>query len=318
MITAGMVIPELNILNIMQDITPFFWFDTQAEEAVAFYTSLFNNSEIVAGTRYTEEGKEIHGMDAGSVMTIDFRLSGQNFTALNGGPLFTFNPSISFFVVCDSENETDRLWNRLSNGGQAIMPLDRYDWSEKYGFVQDKYGICWQLSLGTPEDIGQKITPCFLFVNEMMGKAEAAIEHYTSIFNPSGVDDILKYNPGEKGQAGTVKLAQFSLLNSKFMAMDGQGQHDFSFNEAISFLVNCETADEVDYYWDQLTKDGDPESHQCGWLKDKFGISWQVVPTALFEMLRDKDPVKIKRVTAAMLNMKKLDLVELQKAFAGQ
>lgn len=302
----------------MQKITPFFWFDTQAEKAVIFYTNLFENSKIGVVTRYTEEGYETHGMDAGTVMTIDFELSGEKFTALNGGPHFSFNPGISFYVACETADEVDRLWNELISGGQALMPLDRYDWSEKYGFVQDKYGISWQISLGKPDDVGQKITPSFLFVNEMQGKAEEAIQHYTSIFTPSDIDGILKYGAGEEGPEGTVKHAQFSLLDGKFMVMDGPGKHDFSFNEAISFVVNCKTADEVDYYWDRLTENGDPRARQCGWLKDKFGVSWQVVPTALTAMLRDQDPEKVKRVTAAMLNMKKLDLHELQKAYAGR
>ena len=118
----------------------------------------------------------------------------------------------------------------------------------------------------------QKNTPSLLCVNELCGKAEEAIDHYTSIFKNSDVDGILKYGPNEEGPEGLVKHAQFTLEGEKFMIMDGPGEHDFNFNEGISLVVNCETADEVDYYWEKLNQGGDPNAQQCGWLKDKFGI----------------------------------------------
>jgi predicted 3-demethylubiquinone-9 3-methyltransferase (glyoxalase superfamily) len=299
----------------MQKITPFFWFDTQAEEAVKFYAGLFPQSIIGSVSHYTDEGQEIHGMPAGSVLTLNFELAGQPFTALNGGPHFSFNPSISFFVTCETEQETDKLWSELAEKGEVLFPLKKYEWSEKYGWLNDRYGLSWQISLGSIDDVGQKITPSLLFVNDMLGKGEEAINHYASIFKPSEIDGILKYGPGEEGPEGAVKHAQFALSGGKFMVMDGPGNHDFSFNEAVSFVVHCKTSDEVDYYWEKLGKDGDPQARQCGWLKDKFGVSWQVVPDKLFEMLNDSNPEKVKHVTKVMLQMKKLDLAELQKAY---
>lgn len=300
----------------MQKITPFFWFDSQAEEAANFYTSLIKDSKVKTVTRYSDQGTEIHGMEAGKVMTIDFDLAGQSFTALNGGAHFSFNPSISFFVVCETENEIDTLWKKLSKDGAALFELGKYDWSEKYGWVRDKFGLTWQLSLGKFSDVGQKITPSLLFVNDMFGKAEEAVHLYNSVFKQSVVEGILKYGPGEEGPAGMVKHAQFRLNGETFMVMDGPGKHDFEFNEAISFVVNCSDAGEVDYYWDKLTADGGEES-MCGWLKDKFGVSWQVVPVEFIKMLQDQDPEKVKRVTAAMLEMKKLDLKKLREAYEG-
>ena len=302
----------------MTKITPFLWFDTQADEAANFYTGLFNASNVKSVSHYTDEGLEIHGMPANSVLTVNFQLAGQPFTALNGGPHFSFNPSISFFVICETEQEGDNLWSKLSEGGEILFPLKKYDWSEKYGWLNDRYGVSWQISLGRIEDVGQKITPSLLFVNEMLGKGEEAIRHYTSVFSPSVIDGILKYGPGEEGTAGTVKHAQFALSGSKFMVMDGPGKHDFGFSEAVSFVVHCKSADEVDYYWEKLGEAGDPQAQQCGWLKDKFGVSWQVVPTELFEMLDDEDPEKVKRVTKVMLQMKKLDLVKLREVYHYQ
>jgi predicted 3-demethylubiquinone-9 3-methyltransferase (glyoxalase superfamily) len=163
--------------RITQKITPFLWFDGQAEEAVKFYTSIFENSKIGSATRYDEEGSRAAGRPKGSVMTVPFQLEGQDFVALNGGPVFKFT-------------------------------------------------------------------------------------------------------------------------------------------EAISFVVNCETQKEVDHFWEKLSAGG--EEVQCGWLKDKFGLSWQVVPTILTELLQDKDPQKAKRVMAAMLKMKKIDIAELRRAYEAK
>ena len=165
-------------MQVIQKITPCLWFDDQAEEAVEFYTGIFRNSKIVKVARYGKAGREIHGKPAGTVMTVAFELDGQTFTALNGGPIFKFN-------------------------------------------------------------------------------------------------------------------------------------------EAISLQVNCQTQEEVDYYWEKLSKGGDEKAQQCGWLKDKYGVSWQVVPSVLPEMISDPDPEKSGRVMEAMLRMKKIDIAGLKRAYAG-
>ena len=162
----------------MQKITPFLWFDSQAEEAAKFYTSIFRNSKMGRVTRYPSEGQEVHGREPGSVMVAEFEIEGQTFTALNGGPVFKFN-------------------------------------------------------------------------------------------------------------------------------------------ESISFVVNCQSQDEVDHYWDKLSEGADPKAQQCGWLKDKFGVSWQIVPTILTKMLGDKDREKANRVMREMLRMKKMNIAELEKAYGG-
>jgi predicted 3-demethylubiquinone-9 3-methyltransferase (glyoxalase superfamily) len=162
----------------MQIITPCLWFDNNAEEAVKFYASIFKNSKIGKISRYGKEGYEIHGKPEGTVLTVEFELNGQTFTALNGGPTFKFN-------------------------------------------------------------------------------------------------------------------------------------------EAISFQVHCKSQKEVDYYWNKLSKGGDEKAQQCGWLKDKYGLSWQIVPTVLGKMLNDKDPKKSKRVMHALLQMRKLDIATLRRAYNG-
>lgn len=301
-----------------QKIIPHLWFDDQAEEAVAFYTSIFDNSKIGHKTRYGKEEYEIHGQPEVKIMTVEFEIANHNFIALNGGPHFKFTPAISFYVTCETEREVDELWNQLSEGGTPMMPLDKYEWSEKYGWIKDRYGLTWQISLGKLDDVhGQKIVPSLMFVGEG-GQAEEAINLYTSLFDDSKITGILRYKEGEDQPEGTVKHAQFRLNKREvFMAMDTDPKYaDFTFNEAISLLIKCETQKEIDHFWDSLS--AVPEAEQCGWLKDKFGVSWQVAPTALHKMLRDSDGEKVARVTREFLQMKKFDIKKLQEVYEGK
>lgn len=161
----------------------------------------------------------------------------------------------------------------------------------------------------------QRITPCLWFDRQ----AEDAAKFYTSIFKNSRIGAISRY--GEAGHEhhgmlpGTVLTIAFELDGHTFTALNGGPR--FTFNEAISLQVNCDTQDEIDTYWNALSADGDPRAQQCGWLKDRFGLSWQVVPTAMTRLMTDPDPRKAERVMSALLKMKKLDLAALEKAFAG-
>jgi predicted 3-demethylubiquinone-9 3-methyltransferase (glyoxalase superfamily) len=161
----------------------------------------------------------------------------------------------------------------------------------------------------------QKITPFLWFDHE----AEEAAKFYTSIFKNSKIGRILRYNEeaAEKSgrPKGSVLTVEFEIEGEKFVALNGGPQ--FKFNESISFVVNCETQEEVDDYWKKLTADGGEES-QCGWLKDKFGLSWQITPTVLIDMLHDKDSEKSERVMKAMLQMQKIDIKTLKDACAGK
>jgi predicted 3-demethylubiquinone-9 3-methyltransferase (glyoxalase superfamily) len=293
------------------------WFDSQAEEAAKFYTSVFPDSKVGDIVRYGKEGFEIHQRPEGSVMSVEFELAGENFVAINGGPLFTFNPSISFFVVCETMEESDRTWNELLKNGSVLMPYQKYDWSEKYGWLTDRYGLSWQISFGKLADVGQKITPSFMFVGEQFGRAEEAIAFYTSIFKDSSIKGIMKQPAGGPEREGAVAHAQFTLAGQQFMIMESSSkEHAFDFNEAVSIIVNCHTQKEIDYYWQRLTAEGGKEV-ECGWLKDKFGVAWQVDSVELSRMLKDKDKEKVARVTNAFLHMKKFDIARLREAFEG-
>ena len=301
-----------------QKITPFLWFDSQGEEAANFYVSTFHKSRVGNMTRYAKAGFDVHHMPEGSVMTTEFEIEGMRFVALNGGPVFKFNPSISFLVACNQKEEVDILWSKLSqDGGPTIMVLGSYPMSERYGWLQDKYGLSWQVMFVKDRVIKQKIIPTLMFSEGQSGKAEAAVNLYTTVFHNSAIDHIMRYVKGEEpDKEGTVKHAGFTLEGQEFAAMDSARVHNFSFNEAISFMVECQTQKEIDHYWERLTANGGQEG-VCGWLKDKFGVSWQVAPKVLNEMLRGSDPDKVARVTNAFLKMKKFDISELRKAYRG-
>jgi predicted 3-demethylubiquinone-9 3-methyltransferase (glyoxalase superfamily) len=299
----------------MHKITPFLWFNTEAEDAVEFYTIIFNNSKILDISRYNEAAANASGMKTGSAFVISFQLEGQNFTAMNGGPNFKLNESISLFVYCESDAKIEKVYNQLCKGGKVLFPLDKYDWSPRYAWVVDKFGLSWQLDV---EKINnkQKILPALLFVNNKVLKVKEAVEFYCSVFPNSKILMEYPYNESAGLPDGTLLFSQFSLTDHLFNAMSGQGDHDFDFNEAFSFVVDCQNQDEVDYYWNKLASDGGQES-MCGWLKDKFGISWQIIPRILSDMLNDKDSAKSQNVMQAMLQMKKINIEELQKAYNG-
>ena len=277
------------------NIHPCIWYDGNAKAAAEFYCTLFPNSKITSDTP----------------LVVNFELHAQKFMGLNGGPMFKTNPSISFMVISESDEEVGELWKQLSDGGFVMMPLDKYPWSEKYGFVQDKFGLSWQIMKGKYSDVNQKITPAFLFVGNNYGKAEAAVKFYAEVFPASSINGILLYPENAGEQAGKVQHSQFILDGKVFMAMDGFGAHEFAFNEGISFVVECKDQKEIDYFWDTLTRDGGKES-RCGWLVDKFGVSWQIIPNNIGQLM--SKPGKAQQVMQAIMAMNKLDMAALEKA----
>ena len=289
-----------------EKIIPFLWFNGNAEEAVNFYISMFKNSKVLNITRYGDVGPG----EKGSVMTAIFKLEGESFYALNAYSEYAFTPSNSFYVSCRTLSEIKKLWNRLTDGGLVMMELDKYPFSERYGWVQDKFGVSWQLILSNET---HKITPFLTFSGKYQGMAEEAINFYVSQFKNSGIQSIMHYNESDIGQTGKVVHAEFKLHGQKFMAMDSAIEMQFTFTPAISYFVNCKTQREIDDYWEKFSDGG--KKMQCGWLKDKFGITWQIVPVILGEMMNDPDPEKVERVTKAMMQMEKLDIKALKHAY---
>lgn len=292
-----------------QKIVPHLWFDNEAHEAAEFYTALFASSKITNITT-------LHDTPSGDADVVSFELAGQKFMAISAGPYFKFNPSISFHIKCKTKDEVDKLWKKLSKGGKVLMELGSYPFSERYGWLEDKYGLSWQLIYVGEYEIKQKFLPILMFVGDVCGRAEEAVKFYTSVFRDGKIKMIVRYQKGEgPDKEGTVKYAHFTLFGQEFGVMDSAYPHKFALNEAISFIVYCDTQEEIDYYWDKLS--AVPESEQCGWLKDKFGVSWQIVPRAMDEMMTKGTREEINRLTQAFLPMKKLDIAKLKKAYEG-
>lgn len=246
-----------------------------------------------------------------SEIVILIELSGQKFMLLNDGPSSSPNPSISFMVICETDAETEQYWNKLLDGGKVLMPLDSYDWSPKYGWIQDKYGVSWQLYKGDKADTPQKFCPTLMFTGDKVGQATTAIQDFTQLFPNSNIQGILKYGKGEGESEELVKHAQFKIKDFIMMAMDSSANHAFGFNDGVSLVVECETQEEIDKYWTHLTKNGGYEV-ACGWLTDQYGISWQIIPKDIVKMIND--PVRGQRAMQAMMKMKKLVIADLENA----
>lgn len=293
----------------MQQIIPHLWYDTQAVEAANWYVSIFERSAI-------HRVSQLHDTPSGDVDTVEFELDGVSFSAISAGPYFALNSSISLMVTCHSAEEVDRLYASLGEGASIMMPLGAYPFSKRYVWLEDKFGLNWQLCYFETDEITQNIRPVLLFAADACGKAEEALLFYESIFPGSAAGYINHYQPGEAGDPrAKTNYAELTLLGLQFVAMDHGIGGDEPFNEAFSFMVLCETQDEIDRYWDALS--AVPEAEQCGWLKDKFGLSWQIVPAQMSVMLASATPEEAQRITEAFLQMKKLDIHALEAARLG-
>jgi len=290
----------------MKTLQPYLWFDDQAEAAADFYVKSIPDSRIVSVSRYHESGSEVSGMPAESVMSVSFELGGLSFVALNGGPIYSFSPAVSFFVNCASADEVDRVWNVLSEGGQVMMELGAYPFSTRYGWVTDRFGVGWQVMLSPS---AQRVVPCLLFTKDSYGKGQAAIDTYTWLIPDSRVVRE------ELQSDGTVLHATLELNGTSLAVMENDEGHEFGFTPATSFLLACESQEELDRVYCGLSDGG--ETMPCGWLTDRFGVTWQVVPASMFDLLQDEDPVRSERAMKAMLSMTKIDLAAIERAFQG-
>jgi len=264
-------------------------------EAADYYVDVFGEGSILRSNAFV----------------IQLQLKGQKFMLLNEGPASPPNPAISFMVLCHEVEETEGYWHKLIEGGQVLMPLDTYSWSSKYGWLQDRYVVSWQLITGTDHGTLQKFCPSLMFVGPNAGKAAAAIDFYTHVFPDSNIRSKLTYEEGDGDRTDFIKHAHFTIDNFVMMAMDSTGPHQFNFADGISLVVECNTQEEIDRYWERLTADGGQEV-ACGWLTDKFGVSWQIVPKDIGKLVTD--PTRGDRVLQAVMRMKKLIIAELENA----
>lgn len=271
-------------------IYPCHWYNGNAKEAADFYCSIFPNSSITTNTP----------------MVVMYNLNGNNFMGLNGGPMFKPNYSSSNFVHCSSLEESTRIWNALLTEAKVLMEFNAYPWSEQYGWLEDKFGFSWQIMKSDAD----KIIPAFLFTNDLFGKAKAAMTFYTQTFKDSSEINV-NYFDESTPFAGKLTYAEFLIDNYAVVVQDAPGEHQAQFTEATSLVVNCKSQAEIDYYWNAFTTNGGEES-RCGWCKDQFGVSWQIIPEQISSLM--SDPVRGERVMQAILKMNKIDLATLLNA----
>nr|WP_314464250.1 VOC family protein [uncultured Clostridium sp.] len=293
----------------MQKIIPHLWYDKEALEAATWYVSLFENSKIVNVSMISDT-------PSGDAQIVSFELSGFLFSAISAGPFFTLNPAISLMIACETREEIDRLYEQLKEGAILLMPLAEYQFSQYYVWLQDKYGLNWQLMLTEQAKKVPKIRPVLLFAGDACGRAQEAMDYYAAVFPETKIQFVNHYGQGEAADIrAKVNYAEIEIYGTSFIAMDHGYGGDFGFNEAFSFMIPCEEQKEIDYLWDKLSFV--PEAEQCGWLKDKFGISWQVTPAHMDDVFVNGTPEEAKRVTEAFLKMKKFDLDALNRARIG-
>ncbi|MDH6254259.1 putative 3-demethylubiquinone-9 3-methyltransferase (glyoxalase superfamily) [Chryseobacterium sp. H1D6B] len=282
------------------NIFPCLLYDGNAKESAGFYSKVFN-AKVTLETDF--------------VVDLDF--FGQKLMLLNG-PQVEKNASVSFLINCESEDEVQNYWEQMMEGGMALMPLDSYPWSTKYGWVKDKYSVNWQLYLGEKRG-GQKIIPTLMFMHQNNGKAMEAIQFYTQTFPNSEIGNILRYKDGGEGHdtpevPENIQHAHFIIDGYNLFCMDSSYDHQFDFNDGISMVVMTDDQKETDHLWNTLISDGGSES-VCGWLKDKYGLSWQIAPKRLIQLINDPDKEKAGKVMQAMMKMKKIILKDIEEAY---
>ncbi|PZD79429.1 VOC family protein [Mesonia sp. K7] len=279
------------------DIYPCVWMNGTGEEAAKLYSEVFKNTKVVKNTP----------------MVKMLELDGQKLMLLDAGSPFKPNASLSFLVANKDEKETERLYKLLEKEGEVLMPLDKYHFSEKYAWVEDKFGVNWQLYTGEKGNTDQYFTPSLMFVNKNNGKAKEAIAFYTSVFPNSSVEGIMEQPEASDEPKGNVAHAQFQLNDFTMAIMENSAAHDFDFNEGVSITVMTNDQKETDYYWKLLTENGGEES-KCSWLKDKYGVSWQIVPKRLVELMNQENQEKAQKVMQAMMQMNKIIIEDIEKA----
>lgn len=271
------------------------WFDHQAKQAADFYQLVF------PGFKSLSENP----------LAVNYTLFGRRIMHLNGGPGYTINTSISLMLELNDAELLQQIWDQLVVGGDVKMPMNEYAWSPKYGWCSDQYGVNWQLMLTERNDI--EVIPSMMFTHLNNGRAYEAIQYYTSIFPHSSIEAISKYEKGEPDIEGNIKYSRFYLQQLAFSAMESSHFKDITFNEATSFMITVDTQEEIDFYWNHFLEGG--QAGRCGWIKDKYGVSWQIIPSILGKLMTN--PETAPKATYAFLQMSKFIISDLEKATAS-
>lgn len=287
----------------MQTIIPHLWYDTEAKEAVAFYVELFGGK---IDWTYT-----ITDTPSGDSDLIQFQLGDMTLAAISAGPYFKLNESMSLMVNVASKDEVTRLYQALSEGGRILMPLGGYPFSPYYVWLEDRFGLSWQLSYAPDLNKPYQFDICLLFSQDQVGLAQPMLDYYKDKLPQASVGQISYYGEGEAPvEAAKLNYTELLVAGQKLIVMDHGYGGEASFNEAFSLMVYVDSQDELNFYYDLLS--AVPEAEMCGWVKDQFGISWQIVPRILMEAYDTANPEQIKAVNAAVMTMKRLDIASIQ------
>ncbi|HEM5985543.1 TPA: VOC family protein [Streptococcus suis] len=288
----------------MQPIIPHLWYDKEAKEAVAFYVELFGGK---IDWTYT-----ITDTPSGDSDLIQFQLGDMTLAAISAGPYFKLNESMSLMVNVASKDEVTRLYQALSEGGRILMPLGEYPFSPYYVWLEDRFGLSWQLSYAPDLDKPYQFDICLLFSQEQVGLAQPMLDYYKDKFPQASVGQISYYGEGEAAvEAAKLNYAELFIGDQKIIVMDHGYGGEASFNEAFSLMVYVDSQDELNFYYDLLS--AVPEAEMCGWVKDQFGISWQIIPRILMEAYDTASPETIKAVNDAVLQMRRLDFDQIKE-----
>ncbi|HEL2111681.1 TPA: VOC family protein [Streptococcus suis] len=287
----------------MQPIIPHLWYDTEAKEAVAFYVDLFGGN---VDWTYT-----ITDTPSGDSDLIQFQLGDMTLAAISAGPYFTLNESMSLMVNVADKDEVTRLYQALSEGGRILMPLGEYPFSPYYVWLEDRFGLSWQLSYAPDLDKPYQFDICLLFSQEQVGLAQPMLDYYKDKLPQASVGQLSYYGEGEAAvEAAKLNYAELLVAGQKMIVMDHGYGGVASFNEAFSFMVYVDSQEEAESWYEKVS--AVPEAEICGWGKDQFGISWQIVPRILMEAYDTANPEKVKAVNAAVMTMKRLDIAAIQ------
>lgn len=298
----------------MQKIIPSIWCAGTADDMAAFYAATLPDTRIVHNDRYPMEGLLDFQRDmAGKTITVDLSIGGFRLNLLNAGDEFAPNPSISFMVdfdpaAYDGEHAAraalDHAWIGLAESGKILIPLGEYPYSPRYGWVQDRFGVSWQLMLapdGSPRR--PPVVPSLMFSGPNQNRAAEALAAYVDIFGGEIGTSAPYAEQTGPATAGALMFGDAELAGQWFAAMDSGTEQDYTFTEGVSLIVNCADQDEIDRLWGALSQH--PDAEQCGWCRDAFGVSWQVVPENMGELL------KAPGAFPAMLQMKKIVIADL-------
>lgn len=293
----------------MQRIVPNIWTNRSADEAADFYLAAFPEARIVEKTTYPQDGLlDFQQEFAGKTLGISLEIGGYQLMLINAGDEFTLTPAISFFLNfdpafrVDARGDLDRVWQALAADGQVLMDLGEYPFSKRYGWVQDKFGVNWQIILTDPEGEPRPfVVPNLMYSGPAQNQAAEAVDFYLEVLPESKLGSRVTY-PAAQGPAteDSVIFSDFQVYGHWLSAMDSGVEQPFSFNPGVSLQINVSGQAELDRIWAELS--AVPEAEQCGWLTDRYGVSWQVTPDNLDELLAKPGAF------ARFLQMKKIQI----------